>query len=107
MYKYNPGLEESYCSKPFWYTEWRWGVYLKVEKPQSPYLGRFIGENFKGDPEDADYVWVPRGSADMCDSETYEKALAYLREKIIAPRIEMKRLDNVIIHAPFPEHLPE
>ena len=108
MYKYDPGLEESYCIKPIWLGgnggKWCWCVYLKVEKPRGAhYIGHYNGENFKGDPEDADYVWVPRGPGYTDEGDTYEQALAYLRKEYIEPRIEMKRLANVIIHAPFPD----
>lgn len=105
MYKYDPGLEESYCIKPVWMGgKWHWCIYLKIEKLRGPIgMHRFNVQNFKSDPEDADYDWAPRGPADMCDAETYEQALAYLREKVIAPRLEMSRYEDVIIHAPFPE----
>jgi hypothetical protein len=109
MYKYDRSLEESYCIKPVWMgPKWHWRIYLKIEKLREPTgMHRFNVGNFKSDPEDADYDWIFRGPADMCDAETYEQALAYLRENIIAPRIERKRYDDVIIYAPFPEHLPE
>lgn len=103
-YKYDPGLEESYCIKPTWYSgSWRWFIYLKAEKHLGAIgMGRVQYENFNSDPKDADYVWVPRGP-DGPDSETYEQALAWLRNEYIKPRIEMKRLANVIVYGPFPE----
>lgn len=103
-YKYDPCLEESYCIKTKWSSgSWRWLVYLKAERPRNDIgWGRVHYENFNSDPEDADYVWVARGP-DSRDSETYEQALAWLRKECIAPRIEMKRLADVIVHAPFPE----
>lgn len=103
-FKYDPGLEESYCIKPTWSGgAWHWFVYLKANKQLlTAYTSRGYYEKFNGDPEDADYVWVPRGP-DNSNTETYEQALAWLRKEYIEPRIERQRLANVIIHGPFPE----
>jgi hypothetical protein len=103
-YKYDPGLEESYCIKPIWSSgSWQWCAFLKAEKKMvNTFSSQGYYEIFGGDPEDADYVWVPRGPSGS-EGKTYEQALAYLRKEYIEPRIERQRLVNVIVYGPFPE----